>query len=89
MDGLTLTAALHRRGLNVRYLGTLLMELDRVEEKGRLSHIQVVADETHDRPVVFIYLEEFLLKLVLFHRGFLSVRSSSEVRSIFSGLFSR
>lgn len=46
MDGLTLTAALHRRGLNVRYLGTLLMELERVEEKGRLSHIQVVTDET-------------------------------------------
>lgn len=41
MDGLTLTEALHRRGVNVRYLGTLLMELERAEEKGRLSHVQV------------------------------------------------
>lgn len=73
----------------MRYLGTLLMESEQVEEKGRLSHIQVVTDETHDRQVFFIYLGEFLLKRVLFHRGFLSVRSSSEVRSIFSGLFSR
>lgn len=55
MDGLTLTAALHQRGLNVRYLGTLLMELERVEEKGRLRHIQVVTAVTHDHCVVFVF----------------------------------
>ncbi|XP_070773586.1 clustered mitochondria protein homolog [Enoplosus armatus] len=43
MDGATLTSALHQRGVNVRYLGTLLKELDRVEERGRLSHIQRIS----------------------------------------------
>ncbi|XP_070700176.1 clustered mitochondria protein homolog [Pempheris klunzingeri] len=43
MDGATLTSALHQRGVNMRYLGTLLKELDRVEEKGRLSHIQRIS----------------------------------------------
>lgn len=43
MDGGTLTAALHERGVNVRYLGTLLRELDKVEDTGRLDHIQVSA----------------------------------------------
>ncbi|XP_074529061.1 clustered mitochondria protein homolog [Halichoeres trimaculatus] len=40
MDGATLTSALHQRGVNVRYLGTVLQELDRMVEKERLSHIQ-------------------------------------------------
>ncbi|XP_030602479.1 clustered mitochondria protein homolog isoform X2 [Archocentrus centrarchus] len=43
MDGATLTSALHQRGVNVRYLGTILMELDRVEETGRLGHIQRIS----------------------------------------------
>ncbi|XP_038565524.1 clustered mitochondria protein homolog [Micropterus salmoides] len=43
MDGATLTSALHQRGVNVRYLGTLLRELDRVDERGRLSHIQRIS----------------------------------------------
>ncbi|XP_070839589.1 clustered mitochondria protein homolog [Chaetodon trifascialis] len=43
MDGATLTSALHQRGVNIRYLGTLLRELDRVEEGGRLSHIQRIS----------------------------------------------
>ncbi|CAJ1063756.1 clustered mitochondria protein homolog [Xyrichtys novacula] len=43
MDGATLTSALHQRGVNVRYLGTLLQELDRMEKKGRLSHIQRIS----------------------------------------------
>lgn len=43
MDGATLTSVLHQRGVNVRYLGTLLTELDRVEERGRLTHIKVLA----------------------------------------------
>lgn len=55
MDGRTLTAALHRRGVNVRYLGTLLMELEQVEKKGRLSHVQVVTAATHDCRVGFIF----------------------------------
>lgn len=42
MDGATLTSALHQRGVNVRYLGTLLSELEKMEERGRLSHMQVV-----------------------------------------------
>ncbi|TKS65350.1 Clustered mitochondria protein -like protein [Collichthys lucidus] len=45
MNGATLTAALHQRGVNVRYLGTLLRELDKMEERGRLSHIQVQLKE--------------------------------------------
>ncbi|XP_042286092.1 clustered mitochondria protein homolog isoform X1 [Thunnus maccoyii] len=43
MDGETLTSVLHQRGVNVRYLGSLLMELDRVEEGGRLRHIQRIS----------------------------------------------
>ncbi|TNN66420.1 Clustered mitochondria [Liparis tanakae] len=42
MDGATLTSVLHQRGVNVRYLCTVLRELDRVEDGGRLSHIQDV-----------------------------------------------
>lgn len=41
MDGSTMTLALHRRGVNVRYLGVLLRELARNMSKERLSHIQV------------------------------------------------
>ncbi|XP_068455877.1 clustered mitochondria protein homolog isoform X2 [Clinocottus analis] len=43
MDGATLTSVLHQRGVNVRYLCTLLRELDSVEDKGRLSHIQRIS----------------------------------------------
>uniref|UniRef100_A0A8C9XLF0 Clustered mitochondria homolog n=1 Tax=Sander lucioperca TaxID=283035 RepID=A0A8C9XLF0_SANLU len=43
MDGATLTSVLHQRGVNVRYLGTLLTELDRVEERGRLTHIKRIS----------------------------------------------
>ncbi|XP_042355264.1 clustered mitochondria protein homolog [Plectropomus leopardus] len=43
MDGATLTSVLHQRGVNVRYLGTLLRELDRVEDRGRLGHIQRIS----------------------------------------------
>nr|XP_046267647.1 clustered mitochondria protein homolog isoform X2 [Scatophagus argus] len=39
VDGATLTSALHQRGVNVRYLGHLLRELDSVEDRQRLSHI--------------------------------------------------
>lgn len=41
MDGVTMTSALHRRGVNVRYLGTVVTELERNESKERLTHIQV------------------------------------------------
>ncbi|XP_041865030.1 clustered mitochondria protein homolog isoform X2 [Melanotaenia boesemani] len=43
MDGATLTSVLHQRGVNVRYLGAVLKELDRMEEKGRLSHIKRIS----------------------------------------------
>ncbi|XP_034744989.1 clustered mitochondria protein homolog isoform X2 [Etheostoma cragini] len=43
MDGATLTSVLHQRGVNVRYLGTLLTELDRVEEREKLSHIKRIS----------------------------------------------
>uniref|UniRef100_A0A3B4ZTG7 Clustered mitochondria protein homolog n=1 Tax=Stegastes partitus TaxID=144197 RepID=A0A3B4ZTG7_9TELE len=43
MDGATLTSVLHQRGVNVRYLGTLLRELDKLEERERLSHIQRIS----------------------------------------------
>ncbi|XP_040908418.1 clustered mitochondria protein homolog isoform X2 [Toxotes jaculatrix] len=43
MDGVTLTSVLHQQGVNVRYLGTLLRELDRVEERGRLSHLKRIS----------------------------------------------
>ncbi|XP_035033613.1 clustered mitochondria protein homolog isoform X1 [Hippoglossus stenolepis] len=43
MDGGTLTSVLHQQGVNVRYLGTLLGELHRVEERGRLGHIKRLA----------------------------------------------
>lgn len=42
MDGVTMTLALHRRGVNVRYLGAVLRELERNENKERLTYIQVV-----------------------------------------------
>ncbi|XP_061905139.1 clustered mitochondria protein homolog isoform X3 [Entelurus aequoreus] len=34
MDGAALTLVLHQRGVNVRYLGTLLRQLDNVEDRG-------------------------------------------------------
>ncbi|XP_054482358.1 clustered mitochondria protein homolog [Anoplopoma fimbria] len=43
MDGATLTSVLHQRGVNVRYLGTLLKELDKVEDRERLSHIKRIS----------------------------------------------
>lgn len=41
MDGVTMTSALHRRGVNVRYLDAVLKKLERDESKARLTHIQV------------------------------------------------
>lgn len=41
MDGVTMTSALHRRGVNVRYLGAVLRELERDENKEKLTHIRV------------------------------------------------
>ncbi|XP_055004235.1 clustered mitochondria protein homolog [Boleophthalmus pectinirostris] len=40
MDGATLTSELHRHGINVRYLGTVLEQLDSMEECVRLSHVK-------------------------------------------------
>lgn len=38
MDGATLTEALHQRGINVRYLGTVLEFVDRTPAKAQLEH---------------------------------------------------
>ncbi|CAJ1065551.1 clustered mitochondria protein homolog isoform X2 [Xyrichtys novacula] len=38
MDGATLTEALHQRGINVRYLGTVLDFLDKTPAKAQLEH---------------------------------------------------
>ncbi|XP_061595697.1 clustered mitochondria protein homolog [Cololabis saira] len=43
MDGATLTSLLHQWGVNVRYLGSVLGELGKMEEKGRLGHLQRIS----------------------------------------------
>ncbi|XP_047462158.1 clustered mitochondria protein homolog [Mugil cephalus] len=43
MDGVTLKTVLHQRGVNVRYLGSVLSEMDKVEERDRLSHVKRIA----------------------------------------------
>ncbi|CAG5872673.1 unnamed protein product [Menidia menidia] len=43
MDGATLTSVLHQRGVNVRYLGTIMQKLEEMEERVRLSHIQRIS----------------------------------------------
>ncbi|XP_051719412.1 clustered mitochondria protein homolog isoform X1 [Ctenopharyngodon idella] len=39
MDGATMTEALHQRGINVRYLGTVLEFVDNMPAKAQLEHI--------------------------------------------------
>ncbi|XP_058489809.1 clustered mitochondria protein homolog isoform X1 [Solea solea] len=39
MDGATFTEALHQRGINVRYLGTVLQFVDKTPAKAQLEHI--------------------------------------------------
>ncbi|KAK7882100.1 hypothetical protein WMY93_028274 [Mugilogobius chulae] len=39
MDGATLTEALHQRGINVRYLGTVLDFIDKTPSKAQLEHV--------------------------------------------------
>lgn len=41
MDGATLTEALHQRGINVRYLGTILEFVDKTPAKAQLEHFYV------------------------------------------------
>lgn len=41
MDGASLTEALHQRGINVRYLGTVLDFVDNMSPKAQLEHIYV------------------------------------------------
>lgn len=41
MDGATLTEALHQRGINVRYLGTVLEFVDKTPAKTQLDHFYV------------------------------------------------
>ncbi len=41
MDGATLTEALHQRGINVRYLGSVLEFVDKTPAKAQLEHFYV------------------------------------------------
>lgn len=41
MDGATMTEALHQRGINMRYLGTVLEFMDSMPAKAQLEHIYV------------------------------------------------
>lgn len=41
MDGATLTEALHQRGINVRYLGSVLVFVEKTPAKAQLEHIYV------------------------------------------------
>lgn len=41
MDGATMAEALHQRGINVRYLGTVLEFMDNMPAKAQLEHIYV------------------------------------------------
>ncbi|KAM6986115.1 clustered mitochondria protein homolog [Aplochiton taeniatus] len=43
VDGGSLTAELHLRGVNVRYLGAVLELLEEAEERERLGHVQRIA----------------------------------------------
>uniref|UniRef100_A0A4W3J7C7 Clustered mitochondria protein homolog n=1 Tax=Callorhinchus milii TaxID=7868 RepID=A0A4W3J7C7_CALMI len=40
-DGVTMTDALHRRGINIRYIGTIAQLVSQSEERQRLDHIMV------------------------------------------------
>lgn len=44
MDGATLTEALHQRGINVRYLGSVLEFVDKTPAKAQLEHFYVGAN---------------------------------------------
>ncbi|KAL4647618.1 hypothetical protein GN956_G8052 [Arapaima gigas] len=39
MDGATLTEALHQRGINIRYLGTVLEFIDKAPTRAQLDHV--------------------------------------------------
>lgn len=41
MDGATLIEALHQRGINVRYLGSVLEFVDKMSAKPQLDHFYV------------------------------------------------
>uniref|UniRef100_A0A087XWW2 Clustered mitochondria homolog n=1 Tax=Poecilia formosa TaxID=48698 RepID=A0A087XWW2_POEFO len=56
MDGATLTSVIHQRGVNVRYLGAVLKELDEMEEREKLSHVQRISiSEVITRSVKHIF----------------------------------
>lgn len=45
MDGATLTEALHQRGINVRYLGSVLEFVDKTPAKAQLEHFYVSVNQ--------------------------------------------
>lgn len=46
MDGATLTETLHQRGINVRYLGSVLEFVDKTPAKAQLEHFYVSLNTT-------------------------------------------
>uniref|UniRef100_A0A672RRN4 Clustered mitochondria protein homolog n=1 Tax=Sinocyclocheilus grahami TaxID=75366 RepID=A0A672RRN4_SINGR len=42
-DGVTLTEALHQHGINIRYLGTVLENIEKIPQKERLDHVYRIA----------------------------------------------
>ncbi|KAG1970056.1 clustered mitochondria protein homolog [Pimephales promelas] len=43
IDGVTLTEALHQHGINIRYLGSVLENIQKIPQKQRLDHVYRIA----------------------------------------------
>ncbi|CAM4670777.1 unnamed protein product [Leuciscus chuanchicus] len=43
IDGVTLTEALHQHGINIRYLGAVLENIQKISQKERLDHVYRIA----------------------------------------------
>lgn len=65
MDGATLTEALHQRGINIRYLGTVLEFVDKTPAKAQLEHFYVSliphVTNTHCLSLCLVILKEIPL----------------------------
>uniref|UniRef100_A0A667ZKA8 Clustered mitochondria homolog n=1 Tax=Myripristis murdjan TaxID=586833 RepID=A0A667ZKA8_9TELE len=84
LDGATLTSVLHQRGVNIRYLGTLLEVLERAEQRERLSHVEVqsLLHTSHDvEPAAFSAAVSHFLNCLLSSCSSLPDSSSDELLS--------
>lgn len=54
-DGATLTEALHQRGINIRYLGTVLEFVEKTPTKAQLEHIYVRPHVKRDDVMVLVH----------------------------------